>query len=143
MTISKLTRGLAIGAAALLLSVSGALAIEANATGSVNVRSGPGTSYAVLGQLQRGDNVNISQQSGGWCRVSLSGPDGWVSCRYLTASNDSFDDDDYGRGDRYARPSVSIQFGFGNSARGWYDNDRRDRRHRGDWNNGPGWNWMN
>jgi hypothetical protein len=77
--------------------------------------------------------------------VALSGPDGWVSCRYLVASNDDFyRDDSYGR-DRYVRPNVSIQFGFGtNNRRGWDDNDHRDRdRDRGDWNNGPGWFRMN
>jgi uncharacterized protein YraI len=148
MTISKLTSGLAIGAAALLISVSGAFAVEAEATGSVNVRTGPGTSYGVVGVLQPGDRVDISRQSGGWCRVALSGPDGWVSCRYLSASNDYYDDD-YGRGDRYVRPNVSFSFGFGN-----YNNRPRhwdgDGHNHGGWNghhNGPGWNgpgwWMN
>jgi hypothetical protein len=80
MTISLKTFGLA--AAVTLFSAGSALA--AVATTTVNVRSGPGTGYGVVDVLNPGEYVSIRDQSGGWCDISHSGPDGWVSCAYLT-----------------------------------------------------------
>ena len=124
----------AIGFAAIALSITGAAAVEAQATGSVNVRSGPGTSYGVLDQLQRGDAVNVARQSpNGWCFVQKSGPDGWVSCRYLNADDAGYGDDDNDG------PNVSIR--FGNASRyGW--NDRHDGRYHGrNWQRGSGFSF--
>ena len=81
------------------------------ATASVNVRSGPGTQYRVVDVLYPGENVNIETcRSSGWCLVSHSGPDGWVSARYL--SNDGRD---YSNDDRPVRssPNVTFSFSFG------------------------------
>jgi uncharacterized protein YraI len=133
MSINRLLKTASIGATALLLSVGAAFAVEAEATGSVNVRSGPGTGYAVLDQLRRGENVNIRGQRGGWCQVSKSGPDGWVSCRYLVAFGDFDDDDDFYDRD-YRRPSVSIGFSFGTV---------QPRHHRRHWDDNDGPNWPN
>jgi uncharacterized protein YraI len=84
------------------------------ATASVNVRTGPGTQYRVVDTLYPGENVNIETcRSNGWCLISHTGPDGWVSARYL--SNDGRD---YG-GDRYVRssPNVTFSFSFGGGVR--------------------------
>lgn len=81
------------------------------ATGSVNVRTGPGTQYRVVDTLYAGENVNIETcSSNGWCRITHTGPDGWVSARYL--SNDG---SDYGDSEPVYRasPSVSFSFSFG------------------------------
>jgi uncharacterized protein YgiM (DUF1202 family) len=101
----------AAGLAALLMSsmLVPAVANAAQATSSVNVRSGPGTNYSVVDTLQRGENVDVDRcQSNGWCYVIKSGPDGWVSARYLTNDDDFNDDDD----DRPtpSRPDVNIGF---------------------------------
>ncbi|MCL6634886.1 MAG: N-acetylmuramoyl-L-alanine amidase [Peptococcaceae bacterium] len=50
-------------------------------TGSVvNVRSGPGTSNTVVGQVSQGDSLPVLEQSGDWYRVKLaSGGTGWVA----------------------------------------------------------------
>lgn len=46
----------------------------------VNVRSGPGTSNTVIGQVSRGDNLSVVEQSGDWYRVKLpGGGTGWVA----------------------------------------------------------------
>ncbi len=108
MTMKKtaLTAGLAIGA--VLLSTAASLA--AYATGSVNVRRGPGLDYGVVDQLRRGEWVDIDRCIEGWCRINHSGPDGWVSARYLTrdAGFDDggyWDDDDrYDDGGYWVRP---------------------------------------
>ena len=40
------------------------------ATTSVNVRSGPGTKYSIVGGLNRGDIVKRTGESGKWIRVA-------------------------------------------------------------------------
>lgn len=84
-------------AAGLGLGASAASAAEATTT--VNVRSGPGTQYGVVDVLRAGEWVDIERQRGGWCYVSKPGPNGWVSCRYLT--------DDYY--ERPRRPRVNVE----------------------------------
>jgi uncharacterized protein YraI len=83
MSLMKKAVAGSIAGAALLMSAGAALAYPAEATGSVNVRSGPSTGYAVLDTLHPGENVDIRRCRGGWCFVSHNGPDGWVSARYL------------------------------------------------------------
>lgn len=56
------------------------------ATGAVNVRSGPGTSYPILGVLSVGDAVSGASASDGWVRVTYDGATGYVSDGYLRAS---------------------------------------------------------
>ncbi|HLV37199.1 MAG TPA: SH3 domain-containing protein, partial [Spirillospora sp.] len=48
-------------------------------TTPVNVRSGPNTDYAVIGQIQPGQRLNVSGVSGTWFQVVLpDGRPGWV-----------------------------------------------------------------
>lgn len=107
---SNLTKALGLGVVVTALSAGAALA--AVATSSVNVRTGPGTGYSIVDTLRPGETVAINGQSGGWCRVSKAGPDGWVSCAYLS-NGPRFNT--YDRYDRhYDRgPSVNFSFGFG------------------------------
>ena len=91
--------------------LSAGAAFAATATASVNVRTGPGTQYRAIDTLSSGQRVNVTDQSGGWCEINQAGPDGWVSCRYLTADSRYRDDDSYAYDDG---PDVSFQFGFGN-----------------------------
>ena len=51
-------------------------------TRALNVRSGPGTNYPVIGALKQGDEVAIvgRHSASGWWQVALvSGKTGWVS----------------------------------------------------------------
>lgn len=128
MNIMKITRTAAIGVVAIALSATAALAVEAQATGWVNVRSGPNVSFSLLSHLQPGQGVNISHQSNGWCYVQKSGPDGWVSCRYLTAYTSYRDDEG---------PSISLRFGV--TGRGM--DHRIGRYHDGYWYNGSNSGW--
>lgn len=50
----------------------------------LNVRSGPGTSFRVLGQLKKGDEVKSLEESGEWRWVVP--PGGWASASYLEYS---------------------------------------------------------
>jgi uncharacterized protein YraI len=69
----------------------------------VNIRSGPGTGYGVITQLNRGDGVRALYQEGNWvnivARVNGIAPaetyeplDGWVYNQYINGcSEDQFD----------------------------------------------------
>ncbi|MGK6311517.1 SH3 domain-containing protein [Neorhizobium sp. DT-125] len=77
-------------ALALLLGISlPSLAEAANAyaTGSVNMRTGPGTEYARIGTIPAGATVTIRGCLTGysWCDVSFAGRRGWASSNYLQA----------------------------------------------------------
>ena len=70
---------------ALALLPAAAVAATANALQTVNVRSGPASTYGVVGQLQQGDAVDISKCQGAFCYVTFGNAKaGWVSASYLT-----------------------------------------------------------
>jgi uncharacterized protein YraI len=82
MQITKLIIAAATLAATLVIA---APASAATATSNVNIRSAPGGS--VVDVLRRGDQVDIVGRSGSWCEIEQRrGPDGWVSCQYLTGA---------------------------------------------------------
>lgn len=49
----------------------------------VNVRRGPGTNHAVIGQLVQGDYVKQVSVSGGWKEIETRHGIGWMSAKYL------------------------------------------------------------
>ncbi len=56
-------------------------------SGSLNVRSGAGTKYSIVGSLKNGQRVIILSKSGDWSRVLYSGvKTGYVSSKYLKAT---------------------------------------------------------
>ena len=84
-------------------------ALGAVATGIVNVRTGPSTGHATVDTLYPGEVVKVDRcVSNGWCYIIKSGPDGWVSARYLANENDDPD-----VVVRQSKPSVSFSFSFG------------------------------
>jgi uncharacterized protein YraI len=56
----------------------------------VNVRSGPGTQYTVLGVLTFGDSVDITGQNADatWLRVNFNGQEGWVSASVVEVNGE-------------------------------------------------------
>ena len=84
----------------LVLLVAGLLAgsaaaqdeeVIAQAYRTVNVRSGPGTQYAIIGQLNSGNEALItgrSDDSSDWLRISFQGGDGWVAYFTVTILGD-------------------------------------------------------
>ncbi|NDJ61897.1 MAG: SH3 domain-containing protein, partial [Chloroflexi bacterium] len=57
-------------------------AVTARAAARVNVRSGPGTAFDVLGLLEADDVVAVTGRSGpgnDWLRIDFRGDDGWVA----------------------------------------------------------------
>lgn len=56
-------------------------------SGTLNVRSGAGTSYSRIGSLAKGEAVIVLSESGGWSRVLFDGTrTGYVSNTYLSGN---------------------------------------------------------
>ena len=109
----RFPKPLKLGLATVLMATlsTQAFAFGAAATTSVNVRSGPGTSYGVVDTLYSGEAVNVSTcQSTGWCKITHSGPDGWVSAKYLTQTGKASTSDS---GDAAAAAAFAAFLGLG------------------------------
>ncbi|WP_323014831.1 SH3 domain-containing protein [Devosia sp.] len=100
----KIATGVAVAATALVVFLPAANAAPGVVTGNVNVRSGPGTNYAVVDTLVRGTQVDVQRCQGSWCYVEKPGPDGWVSASYLSAQ---------GRPVNPSQPGLSFGFTIG------------------------------
>jgi len=69
-----------LGAVPALVQAQTAL----QATGTVNVRSGPGTGYGILGQVPAGHTYVGVSRSGDWWRIYFNGSLGWTHGAYYT-----------------------------------------------------------
>lgn len=58
-------------------------------TDAVNVRSGPGTSFNVVGSLDKGTIVSVLQHNNGWSKMQSAKIGGWVSDAYLSTSTET------------------------------------------------------
>jgi len=82
----KMPTSLLAGAAALLFTtgIAGAATVAANA--DLNVRSGPGIQYPIIGVIPDGGSAFSSGCRYDWCHVDYRGLSGWSSSAYLTGS---------------------------------------------------------
>ena len=59
---------------------------------TLNVRKGPGTSFAVAGTVSKGTQVNaLGTESNGWVKISYKGSTAYVSGKYVKASGSQTD----------------------------------------------------
>jgi len=65
---------------------SGKVKLSKISASVLNVRSGPSTSFAVVRQLGKNDDVMVFEQKGDWSSIKL-GITGWVANRYLSDEN--------------------------------------------------------
>lgn len=68
--------------------------VNAQAYRTVNVRSGPGTQYDIIGQLTSGDEVQVTGRSddeSNWLRIDFTGREGWVAYFTVTVLGDAGD----------------------------------------------------
>ncbi|WP_142289544.1 SH3 domain-containing protein [Gottfriedia luciferensis] len=64
-----------------------AATINGTVTATVlNMRSGPGTSYKIVGTLKKGNSVTITGTSGNWFKITSGTKSGWVSSSYIKKS---------------------------------------------------------
>lgn len=69
-------------------------------SGSLNVRSGAGTSYSKIASLYKGEVVIVLSKSGSWSRILFNGTKtGYVSSQYLSTANSS---------SNYSKVSLSV-----------------------------------
>ena len=74
--------------AAAALSAPASAATFATAMTPLNIRSGPGPQYSVVGAIPDRGNaiINGCIQGSLWCQVSYNGKQGWAYAQYLTAN---------------------------------------------------------
>ena len=84
----KLKKCIMVAVTGIVLTASvtaGALAANATATTSVNVRAGAGNGYKVVTVLKKGQVVAKTGSSGNWTKVTANGKTGYVYNKYLTS----------------------------------------------------------
>ena len=54
---------------------------------ALNIRSGPSTSYKVIGSLKKGNTVTITSTQSGWYKIKYGSKTGWVSGKYVKIKN--------------------------------------------------------
>jgi uncharacterized protein YraI len=153
--------------AALLISTGAALAVPAIAETDLNVRSGPGPEFPVVGAIPAGQTVDVGNCTGSWCRVNFAGGAGFASRSYLQiaggpgvavapgyayAPRYAYDDDDYYAYGYGYGPSVGIYagsyygYGYGGRRDGWRGGTAWQGRtgswqgRSGNWQGRTGWN---
>lgn len=55
---------------------------------ALNMRSGPGSNYGVIGTLRNNDKVEIIKEVDGWYEIKFNGKVGYVSKSYITIVNE-------------------------------------------------------
>jgi hypothetical protein len=73
-------------------------------TSNVNVRSGPGTNYAVVTAIPSGTQVDVQRCDAGFCYIEGRRVSGWVSAQFLSAG---------GRPVNPGNPGLSFGFSVG------------------------------
>ena len=57
---------------------------------SLNVRSGPATSYTTKFIVNKGDNVTVEDSADGWYKITTKdGKNGWASSKYIQTSQNT------------------------------------------------------
>jgi uncharacterized protein YraI len=76
-------RSFAIAAGTAIALTLPVQALAAYTTGTVNLRSGPGTGYGVIVTIPAGAPVGVQSCVPSWCQVSYAGFNGWMSAAFL------------------------------------------------------------
>lgn len=88
MNISTKTAGALALVSGLLATTSAFAQIAATATTDLNIRSGPGPQYEVVGTIAASDSANVDGclQDSKWCQVTYNGVTGWSYSEYLAGT---------------------------------------------------------
>ena len=80
-----------VAAAAAMLAFTGVAMADVNATATLdlNIRSGPGPQFPVIGVIEADSAVALSGclETGTWCSVNYDGTEGWAYAGYLVAEH--------------------------------------------------------
>ncbi|MCY8473229.1 SH3 domain-containing protein [Bacillus halotolerans] len=55
----------------------------------LRMRTGPGTSYEVIGKFPQGSQASVIDKDSGWIKISYRNSTGWVSSEYVTSGSGS------------------------------------------------------
>ena len=61
--------------------------INTNSTKALNVRSGAGTSYSIIGSVKNGEEVQVQEVLNGWCKIRYGSSYGYISSEYVKISS--------------------------------------------------------
>ena len=92
-------------AAAVVFLPTTSMAAAATASGTANVRSGPGTSYRVIDTLRSGESVDVQGCRSSWCFIESDDGEGFVSASLLRRGS--------GGGATF-EPNFNLSFNFPN-----------------------------
>lgn len=70
---------------------TGKKTVSVSSGSKLNLRSGPGTSYAIKGTVKSGDTVKVLNTEDNWVKVTVSssGKTGWIMAKYVGGSSGS------------------------------------------------------
>jgi uncharacterized protein YraI len=85
MELSMLRKATVLGGLLAAFAMTAAQAAPGVATGSVNMRTGPGTAYAKITTIPAGAQVEVFGCPT-WCQVSYAGRQGWASSNYISTA---------------------------------------------------------
>ena len=110
----KVIMSLGLSAAALSLSTIDASAAQTATvtTDVLNVRSGAGTNYSVIGSLKNGTIVPVISESNGWSKINYNGKTGYVSSNYLGNKNTSSDNTSSSESIKYKKIVTATNLNF-------------------------------
>jgi uncharacterized protein YraI len=77
------TKAFSLAMGALLLSAGAASA--ATITDNLNVRTGPGISYSVIGRMPAGSNIRVLSCGSSWCRLAWNDTAGYASRKFISS----------------------------------------------------------
>lgn len=75
-------------------------------TANLNMRTGPGTGYAVITVIPKGSQVTVNGYSGDWAKVTYSGKNGYAHSSYLKNESSTV---------RYTTANLNLRTGPGTS----------------------------
>jgi uncharacterized protein YraI len=144
-------RNTLLGGAALLLSAGAAVAAPAVVQTDLNVRSGPGTQYGIVGSVPSGETVDVGGCTGRWCQISFSGGTGYANRNYLAMAGGAASPGYAAVAPGYADPGYIEDDTPGYAYNDYYYDDYGPsfgfavgsgfrRHHRHGWDGRPGWN---
>lgn len=115
-TVTGTALAAAAGAAVTVGGVHLVAADAATATTGVNIRSGPGTSYSIVGGLARGQSITaVGKPHHGWVKVRFNGGTAYVSAQYLDLSGSTVNSSSpvmiYTQGTKIASANLNVRSG--------------------------------
>jgi|GEM_PF-4760162 len=88
--------------------------IDVSESSYLNVRTGPGTNYEIIGKLHRGDKVKVLEENLGWYKINYNGQTAWINGYYVSGVKTSeISVEVYGTVSVPEGESVSLRVGAG------------------------------